>query len=151
MPFLHPPAIENAEARHAIQRRLHAAGSGSFQRKLRRVQPQVHAGRDLTANFEIVFVQKNHGHIFAQRFFGVKDAPDDVFASVVVRMRLAGENNLKFSSALGDLAQAIEVGKNQVGALVSGGAPREADGERIGLEAEPGLLSHGLEELMLGD
>ncbi len=34
---LDPPAIEYAQARHSIQRRLHSAGSARLQRKLRRV------------------------------------------------------------------------------------------------------------------
>src|SRR5213079_3009342 len=65
----HPPAVENTQTWHAVQRGLHAAGAGSFERKLRRVEPEVHAGSYLPAELKIVVVEENHGYCFPQRFF----------------------------------------------------------------------------------
>ncbi len=42
---LDPPAVQNAQARHAVERRLHAARPGGFERRLGRIQPHVDARR----------------------------------------------------------------------------------------------------------
>src|SRR5208282_3659810 len=126
------------------QRRLHSAGSRGLQRKLRRIQPQVHAGSDFSPKLEIVIIQKYHRHGFTQRLLGMKNTPNNVFPAAIVRMRLPGINNLEVPGILGHLPQTIEVGKDQVSALVSGSAARETDRENLGIKFEPGLLANGL-------
>ncbi len=65
-------------------------------------------------------------------------------------MGFAGIHDLKLSGALGNLAQAIQIGKNQVRAFVSRGAASKADGERFGIEGQARFLAHGFKKLVLG-
>src|SRR5207249_11908561 len=115
----HPPDVENAQARHAIQRRLHTAGAGSLQRKLWCVKPNVHSGSDLSAKLEIVIVKEHDRHSFAQGFFRVENPANDVLPTGIIRVGLAGVDNLEVSRVLGNLPEPIEIGQDQVGALVS--------------------------------
>src|SRR5207249_1178167 len=147
----HPPDVENAQARHAIQRRLHTAGAGSLQRKLWCVKPNVHSGSDLSAKLEIVIVKEHDRDSFAQGFFRVENPANDVLPAGIIRMGLAGVDNLEMSRVLGNLPESIEIGQDQVGALVSRRTARETDREDFGIELEPGLLTNRLEQLVLGD
>src|SRR5437016_11167204 len=106
---LHPPAVENAQAWHAIQRGLHAAGAGGLQRKLWRVEPKVHAGSYFSTEIEIVVVKENHRHGFPQRFLRVENPAYDVLPAGIVRMRLAGINDLKGAGILGNLPETIKI------------------------------------------
>src|SRR5688500_533457 len=65
-------------------------------------------------------------------------------------MRLAAVHHLKGSSVLRDRAQPVEIREQQIGPLVRGGAPREPDGERVGIELHAGSLYHLIDELPLG-
>src|SRR5262249_58201557 len=42
---LEPPAVEHAQARHAVVRRLHAARAAGLERRARRVPPEIDAPR----------------------------------------------------------------------------------------------------------
>ncbi len=64
------------------------------------------------------------------------------FPPRILRMRFTGVNNLKGTNAFGDLAKAVEVAKDQVGALVSSGAASEANGEGLGIHFQAGLLAN---------
>src|SRR5438093_10947435 len=66
-------------------------------------------------------------------------------------MGLAGVDNLEMSRVLGNLPEPIEIGQDQVGALVSRRTARETDREDFGIELEPGLLTNRLEQLVLGN
>jgi len=72
-----PPAIENAEAWHAVQRCFHAACARGFERILRRVQPQISAGGEHAAEVQVVVVQKNNGDCFLKGFLRFKNLFDD--------------------------------------------------------------------------
>src|SRR6202008_3848328 len=86
-----------------------------------------------------------------QGLLGVKDSADDVFAATIVRMCLAGEDDLELPAGLGDLPQTIQVRKNQIRALVARGASRETNGERFRVQTEAGLLAHRFEEFVFRD
>ncbi len=66
-------------------------------------------------------------------------------------MGLAGVNDLKFSRGFSNLAQAVQVRKDQVGALVARGAAGEANGERVRVKGQACFLADGFKELMLGN
>src|SRR5260370_42386179 len=66
-------------------------------------------------------------------------------------MRLAGINDLEVAGGLGNLPKAIEIGQDQVGALVSRCAARKTDREGIGIKLKAGLLANRLEQIVLGD
>ena len=66
------------------------------------------------------------------------DAANEIFAAGVVRVRLAAEDDLQRTDARRDLGEPLEVGEEQVGALVRRGAPREADREHLRIERDAG-------------
>src|SRR5713101_4016285 len=76
---------------------------------------------------------------------------NNVFPAAIIRMRLAGINNLELAGVLGNLPETIEIGQDQVGALVSCCAARETDRESLRLKLEASLLAHRLEQIELGD
>ena len=148
---LDPPAIQDAQAGNAVERRLHAAGAGSLQRKLRRVEPQIHTGSHFPTQFEVVIIQKHNGNIFPQRFFRLVNTANDVFAARVIGVRFAGKNNLKMASIFRNLAQAIEVGQDEVGALVAGGAACEANRKYLRIQMEARFRTDQFKQFVLGD
>src|SRR5205807_1768195 len=119
--------------------------------KLRRVEPEVHAGSHFPAQLKIVIIEENHRHRFSQRFFRLEDSANDVLSAAIIRMRLAGINNLEGARVLDNLPETIEIRQDEVGALVSCGAARETDGENLGIKLEPGLLANRLEQIVFGD
>ena len=65
----------------------------------------------------------------------LRDLLQDLLSRLVVRMGLAGKQELHRALGIVDhRGQALDVGEDQVGALVGGEAAREADGQRIGRE-----------------
>ncbi len=78
---LHPPAIENAQAGDAVEGGFHSAGAGSFQRILRGVEPEIAAGSEIAAEFEVVIVEKNDGDGFLEGLLGFENALDDIFSA----------------------------------------------------------------------
>src|SRR5882724_3874579 len=147
----HPPAVENAYAWNAVERGFHAAGARGFERKLRRVEPEVDARGDFPSDFHVVVVEKDGMHGFLESFFGFENFLDEFFSAAVVGMRFSGVDDLKLTGGLGDFAETVEIGKNQVRAFVAGGATREADGKDIGVEFEASFLANGFEEIVFGN
>src|SRR5260370_8260644 len=144
----HPPSIENAQTGHPIQRGFHSAGAGSLERKLRRVEPEVHAGSYLSAKLEIVVVEENHGHGFPQRFFRMENPPNYVFPTGIIRVGLAGIDNLEMAGILDNLPETIEIGQDQVAALVSRCAPPQTNPESLTIKFQPRLLPNRLEQIV---
>jgi hypothetical protein len=65
-------------------------------------------------------------------------------------MGFAGENDLKRAGAYGDFAQSIDIGKKQIGPLVGGGAPGEAQGQYLHVHGHPRLLFYRGEQRGFG-
>src|SRR6266480_3907520 len=103
------------------------------------------------AELQIVVVEENHGYCFPQRFFRLENPANDVLPASIIRMRLAGINNLEVAGVLGNLPEPGKIGQDQVGALVSRCAARKPDGESLGIKLEAGLLANRLEQIVLGD
>src|SRR5208337_4453371 len=91
----HPPAIQNAQAGHAIQCRLHSACSRGLERILRCVEPQIASGSKVSSQFHVVVIQKNDRNSLLQRFFRFKNALDNLFTTRVLRMSFSGIDNLE--------------------------------------------------------
>jgi hypothetical protein len=150
VPF-RPPPVKNAQAWDSVEGGFHAAGAGSLERKLRRVEPKVDAGCYFSAEIEIVLVEENHGNGFPQSLFRMENMPDDVLAAGVVGVRFAGINNLKMSCVFGYLAQAVQVRKNQVRAFVTSRTACKPNREGFLVQCEASFLTHGLKKVVLGD
>src|SRR5256885_5644711 len=69
---------------------------------------------------------------------------NNVFPTSVIGMRLTGIDNLEVTGVFGNLAQAIEVGKNQVRALVTRGAPGETDRKSTRLNSSHLVISYAV-------
>src|SRR5258708_33701824 len=114
-------------------------GGKGVERKLGGWEPEVQARSCLPAKMEIVIVEENHGHRFPQRFFRLENPANDVLPAPVIRMRLAGINDLEVAGVLSNLPETIEIGQDQVCALVSCSTARETDREGLGIKLEAGL------------
>src|SRR5882724_6542023 len=101
----------------------------SLQRKLWRVEPQVHTRSNFSAKIHVVVVQENHGHRFSQRLLRVKNAPNNVLPTSIVGVSFARIDNLEVAGVLGNLPETIKIGQDQVGTLVSRRAARKTNRE----------------------
>ena len=89
-----PPAVEDREVEHAVQRRLHAARAAGLERAQRRVEPDVDAGHEHARERHVVVGQHDHAvaHVVARRERA--ELLDQALALAVVRVRLAGHEQL---------------------------------------------------------
>ena len=132
---LRPPAIEDAQVRHAVHRRLHAGGARGLQRPDGIVQPHVHAGGHVAGQRHVVALQHQHlaDEFRPPRIF--MDAPDELLPRLIGRVRLAGEQeHHRPIRTLQNLAQPRLVVEQQRGALVGGEAARKAHHQRSHVE-----------------
>ena len=93
---LDPPAVEDRQAGHAVQRGLHAAGAGGFVGTARSVDPDIHARGEERAQLpgvvlEIDDLQQVAGELGRL----VEYLADERLARLVLGMRLAGEEDLQ--------------------------------------------------------
>src|SRR5215472_15027151 len=63
---LDPPAVEHAQARHAIECRLHPTGARRLQRWLRRVEPDIGTRHQLASQGDVVVREKGHWDVVPQ-------------------------------------------------------------------------------------
>ena len=69
----------------------------------------------------------------------LEDALQMVLGRLVGRMRLAGEDDLhRPVGVVEDAGEPLGIVEDQLGPLVGGEAPREADGQRVGIEHRAG-------------
>lgn len=131
---LQPAAVKDAQGRDTIGCGLLAAGTGSFQGRLRRVQPQVDAG-DHRAGRSHAMVRQEHDRARVGRKCRHRDAQllDDAFAADVLRMGFPRHDHLEREAAA-DRAQPRQVREQQARSLVTGHAPAKADGEAMRLQ-----------------
>ena len=130
-----PPAVHDAQVQAAVTTGLLPAGAGGFQGAARIVQPDVAAGNHLPRHMNVIILDEHQVALQFAVFAQMNDALDVSFAVVVARMRLAGENELHGPVAVIDqFDDVLELIKNQRRALVSGEAPRKANGQRVGIQ-----------------
>ncbi len=145
-----PPAVEDGERGDAVERGLHAGGSGGLVGAARRVDPDVDSLGEQRAQlpvvvFDVVDLERGGVELGGR---GV-DVADEALAGVVGGVGLAGEEDLEAADLLGDGDQARGVVEEQAGALVGGDAAGEAEGEDVGVEVVAGALGDRREEAML--
>ena len=147
---LDPPAVQDAQRRHAVQRRLHAAGARRLERALGRVQPDVHARRQESREFHVVVRQVHDRHAARQGLADLHDPLDQLLARFVLRVGLAGEDELQSAVLARDPPQPLDVVEEQVGPLVGRGAASEAERQHVDVEPGVGLPVHGFDEPAFG-
>ena len=137
---LGPPAVEHGEIQAAVEDDLLAAGAGGFERAARIVEPDVDALDQMAADVDVVVLDEDElvGELGVAHHLG--DLLQHTLAGLVVRVGLAGKEELHRTLGVVDHGgEPLDVGEQQVGALVGGKAAGEADGQRVGREhfAEP--------------
>ena len=132
---LGPPAIEDGEVEAAVEHDFLAAGAGGFERAAGIVEPDVDALNEVAADVDVVVLDEDElvGEVGVAHHLG--DLLEDALAGLVMRMGLAGEEELHRALGVVDHGgEALDVVEQQVGALVGGEAAGEADGEGVGRE-----------------
>src|SRR5579884_756676 len=150
-PAFNPPSIENAEAGDAVQGRLHTAGAGRLIRALGRVQPNVYAADQMGGNLPLIIFQiDNAQRIIAELMRQLNYAADLLFSGAVGRVCLAAVDDLHGAVFARAAGKAFRVGKEQVGAFVSGGATGKANGEDAGVKADACAFGNQVHEPLFG-
>ena len=137
---LGPPAIKHAETRHAVYGRLHAAGSRSFERRLRCIEPDIDTRSHQLADFHIVVFQVGDLDVGAQHLLGAVNPLDHFLAGIILGMGFAGINDLQTAVCRRDRFESLHVGEKQVGALIGRRAASKTDGQNIDIDARVGFL-----------
>src|SRR5258708_3399456 len=86
----------------------------------------------------LIVLEVDDFHQLAESLACAEDAADQLLASAVVRMRLAPEDDLQPSDIPGDRREPLDVGEDQVGALVWRRASCEADRHHCRVEYDAG-------------
>ena len=129
---LGPPAVEHRQVQAAVQHDLLSARAARFERPPRVVQPDVDALHEVPADVDVVVLDEHHLAGEARVARQPRDLLQHLLARAVVRMRLAGEDELdRHLRVVDERGDRFEVLQDQVGALVGGEAPREADRQRV--------------------
>ena len=140
---LGPPAVEDREVQGPVEHGLLAAGAGGLQRPPRIVQPDVDALDQVPADVDVVVLDEDHALGEAGVEAEVGDPLDQLLARLVGGVGLAGEDELHRPLRIVDhLGHAVDVVEEQVGPLVGGEPPGEADGEDVRIEDVPRGLDH---------
>src|ERR1700722_122725 len=141
VPSLNPPAVENAEARHTVERRLHATGARSFIGTLRCVQPEIYSSGKQCSQGPVIVLEIHNLELIGAELPGeLKDLTDLRLRRIVGRVGLATVDNLQASQFPCQALQPIGICEDQVAALVGRGATRESDSEYVGTELQPSTV-----------
>ena len=134
-----PPAVADAQVRHAVDGGFHAAGAARLERLARRVEPHVAALREEMRHVKVVVIDERDASAI-HRIDGMAiDLLEMVLPPIVRRVRFAGKHNLDVPPRRGENAnQTIGILENQLRALVRGEAPREPDRERARIQQRTG-------------
>jgi hypothetical protein len=117
--------------------RFHAAGAGSFIRRQRPVEPDIHVGRQQLRQLQIVVRQVRQLDLGLQCPALSDNLLDQCLAALVFGMGLASEHELQGAVPLRDAAQLLGAVEQQVWTLVSRGSAGKVQREHILIE--PGV------------
>ena len=127
-----PPAVEDGEVEASVEDDLLSAGARGFEGTAWVVEPDVDSLDEVAAYVDVVVLDEDElvGELAVAHHLG--DLLEDLLARLVEGMGFAGEDELHWALGVVDHGrESLDVGKEEVGALVSGKAAGEADGEGI--------------------
>src|SRR5215510_8893911 len=104
-----PPSIQDAQAWYPIEGRLHPACAGSLHWPLGSVQPDIHSRAQRPRQLHVIVFHVDDADIVAQARREFENPPDQCFAVVILRMRLATVNHLERTHPLSDAFEPLEV------------------------------------------
>ena len=126
-----PPPVEDRNVQRAVGRRLHPARPRRFQRAPRVVQPHVDTLHHIPRHVDVVILKEDQPVANPRVRREMDDRPDDLLRGDVLRVRLAGEEDLHRPVRVRqEPDQAIGLPEEQVGPLVGCEPPGEADRQR---------------------
>ena len=107
-----PPAVQRGKRGHAVERGLHAGGTGGLVGPQRRVDPDVDALGELRSEVPVVVLEIDNlqGRGVEVRGGG-EDIPDEAFATLVGGVGLAGEEDLQAADLLRDGGETGRIGE----------------------------------------
>ena len=126
----------------AVGRRLHAARAARLERAARRVEPHVDAAHERARDAHVVVLEEDDAPAQPRVAARVDDRANQLLAAVVLRVRLAGEDELHRAAPgrRGASCTRSRSREEQRRALVGGEAAREADRQRVRVEHLVGQL-----------
>ena len=136
---LGPPAVEDRQVESAVEHHLLTAGAGRLERTAWRVEPHVDALDQVAAEVDVVVFDEHHALRVRRLATELRDCPQQLLPGVVLRVRLACEDELDGGIAGHERAQALDLGEEERRPLVGGEPARESDGEHVGIEERPRL------------
>ena len=99
----------------------------------------------MASHVDVVVLDENHARAQVRKQASLIDRAQKLLARLVVRVRLAGKDELHRTLGIEqEAAQAIHVGEQQIPPLVGGKPARKTDGERVGIQGRLG----GLDEFL---
>ncbi len=132
---LGPPAVQHAEIRLPVERRLLPACPTGLVRANGVVEPHVGAGDQVPCHIDVVVFQEDH---FAPESVAAREAIDlfdQRFARPVGGVRFAREDDLhRAFRVIDDAFEPFHVAENKRGAFIRREPPREADNQRVGVQ-----------------
>ena len=132
---LGPPAVQFRQIDPSIDEDLHAARSTRLPGSLRRVDPDVHPLHQMLRQQHIVVAQEDDVRPGLWLAYEVYPFMDQDLPRPVLRMSLAGNDQLHRSFAICQKAQQTRrIVQQQVRSLVRGEPPRKTECQCIGIE-----------------
>ena len=89
-----PPSIENGEIQSAVKNHFLTAGTRSFQRPARSIQPDIDSLHEMPSHIDVVVFDKDKLVGEARIAHQLRDLAQHVLAWPVVRMSLSGKHKL---------------------------------------------------------
>ena len=134
-----PPAVTDAQVRHAVEGCFHAAGAARLERLARIVQPHVAAMHQVVGEVHVVIVDKREAAA-EFRIEGVSEhALQMMLGRFIRRVGLAGEHDLHRPVDRGqDPHEAIRVMENQLWPLIGGEPAGVSQRQRIRIQHAAG-------------
>ena len=111
------------------------------------VEPEVYVGGYELRGAHVVVLDEDDGEFRAELLRDLVDVLEHILAGLVVRVRLAREDELHLAARY--LDEPFYVCEDEVGALVGRGAAREAYRQHVWVELDSGLFEDECEQLHL--
>jgi hypothetical protein len=131
---LTPPAVGDAEVEDPVGHHLDAARAARLVGPPGIVEPDVHALDKMPGDADIIVLDEKNPSPETLVLAGFDHLLEDVFPCLVVRMRLAGEEDVHRTGFMVDHpGQTVQIRQEHIRPFVGGKSPRESDqqGRRI--------------------
>ena len=133
---LWPPTVEDGTVWNTVHGCFHAGCTRGFQRANRVVEPDVYTAGHRQAGVHVVVFNEGHGDVVGHLSCRGEDVPNQLFSTLVFRVRFSTEHELDTVGP--DGSEPFEVAEDQVGALVGCETACKANGQSVFVEFHTG-------------